>query len=289
MQFATGIGNDGILEGRLAVSRDGRTAKYVDAPNAREPFLPLGVNRCDELQPAEYPAGVEWCANDATMGKSDFDASEIYTAAGYALGDGGESVIVYYGGMVSAYYCNGRCWVVCEILRTTACGFVVDALNVACRRILTARAANRSPAATTQVSALLDSGSTVSSRSMLQGFSTCPACHTHCRALQPWSSLSQLQSNVLHRPITRSRVAHRKRRAVSRFPGTSVRTCPGIAPLPAKLQRTARRRCSSHCPVAHALASRCSASAGSALTPMLPVAETCAPPVKIRRRRPNIL
>lgn len=100
MEFATGTGNDGILEGRLAVSRDGHTAKYVDAPNARGPFLPLGVNRCDELQPAKYPAGVEWCANDATMGKSDFDASEIYTAAGYALGSDGESVIVYYGGMV---------------------------------------------------------------------------------------------------------------------------------------------------------------------------------------------
>ena len=109
MEFATGTGNDGILEGRLAVSRDGRNAKYVDAPNAREAFLPLGVNRCDELQPAEYPAGVEWCANDATMGKSDFDASEIYTAAGYALGDGGESVIVYYGGMVRAWYLNRCC------------------------------------------------------------------------------------------------------------------------------------------------------------------------------------
>eukprot|EP01052_Picozoa_sp_SAG31_P021103 SAG31_NODE_1614_length_7741_cov_4.817849_5_plen_373_part_00 len=99
MELATGTSNDGILEGRLAVSRDGRTAKYVDAPNGRDAFLPLGVNRCDELQPADFPAGVGWCANDATMGKSDFDASEIYTAAGYALGADDESVIVYYGGM----------------------------------------------------------------------------------------------------------------------------------------------------------------------------------------------
>ena len=109
MKLATGTGNDGILEGRLAVSRDGRTAKYVDAPNGRDPFLPLGVNRCDELQPAEYPAGVEWCGNDATMGKSDFDASEIYTAAGYALSADGESVIVYYGGMVSTTSCLVGC------------------------------------------------------------------------------------------------------------------------------------------------------------------------------------
>ena len=108
MEFATGTGNDGILEGRLAVSRDGRTAKYVDAPNGRDAFLPLGVNRCDELQPAEYPAGVDWCANDATMGKSDFDASEIYTAAGYALGADGESVIVYYGGMAYTHGEDGE-------------------------------------------------------------------------------------------------------------------------------------------------------------------------------------
>ena len=77
-------GNDGILEGRLAVSRDGVSAAYVDAPNGRAAFLPLGVNRCAPMLPSTYPAGVEWCPgnNPASDGQSDFDAAEIYTAAG---------------------------------------------------------------------------------------------------------------------------------------------------------------------------------------------------------------
>ena len=92
-------GNDGILEGRLAVSRDGVKAKYVDAPNGRAAFLPLGVNRCKPMLPAAYPRGVEWCPgnNPASDGASDFDAAEIYTAAGYAESPNKEEVLVYYG------------------------------------------------------------------------------------------------------------------------------------------------------------------------------------------------
>ena len=34
-----------------------------------------------------------------SVGQSDFDAAEIYTAAGYAVSADQESVFVYYGGM----------------------------------------------------------------------------------------------------------------------------------------------------------------------------------------------
>ena len=90
---------DGLLEGRLAVSRDGRNANYVDAPNGQQPFLPLGVNRCGDLVPASEPAEVEWCADTPTMQASDFDSSAVYTAPGYAESPNGESLYVYYGGM----------------------------------------------------------------------------------------------------------------------------------------------------------------------------------------------
>ena len=68
------------------MSRDGRLAKYVEAPSGggRRAFIPLGVNRCKEMQATSFPSGFEWCANDGTMGASDFDASEVYVAAGYS-------------------------------------------------------------------------------------------------------------------------------------------------------------------------------------------------------------
>ena len=56
------------------------------------------------MQPTLFPSGpstpaLEWCSNDNTMGKSAFDAAEVYTAAGYAESSDGESLYLYYGGM----------------------------------------------------------------------------------------------------------------------------------------------------------------------------------------------
>ena len=65
--------NDGLLAGTLAVSRDGVTASWVDAPNGRDEFLPLGVNRCEDLQLGVYPPRTAWCANSDTMAASDFE------------------------------------------------------------------------------------------------------------------------------------------------------------------------------------------------------------------------
>ena len=65
--------NDGLLAGTLAVSRDGVTASWVDAPNGRDAFLPLGVNRCEDLQLGVYPPRTAWCANSDTMAASDFE------------------------------------------------------------------------------------------------------------------------------------------------------------------------------------------------------------------------
>ena len=80
--------------------------RYVDAPlgAGRRAFIPLGMNRCTEMQPTLFPSGpstpaLEWCSNDNTMGKSAFDAAEVYTAAGYAESSDGESLYLYYGGM----------------------------------------------------------------------------------------------------------------------------------------------------------------------------------------------
>jgi hypothetical protein len=112
MQFAESEdkGNDGIVEGRLAVSRDGINASYVDAPNGRTAFLPLGVNRCSPMMPSVYPRGVEWCpGNDpASDGASDFDAAEIYTAAGFAISKNQEEIYVYYGGMAYTHGTAGQ-------------------------------------------------------------------------------------------------------------------------------------------------------------------------------------
>jgi hypothetical protein len=41
-------------------------------------------------------------------GRSDFDRSEIYTAAGYALTPDKENVIVYYGGMAYTHGESGQ-------------------------------------------------------------------------------------------------------------------------------------------------------------------------------------
>ena len=65
--------NDGLLAGMLAVSRDGVTARWVDGPNGRDAFLPLGLNRCEDIQLGVYPERMPWCANSDTVATSDFE------------------------------------------------------------------------------------------------------------------------------------------------------------------------------------------------------------------------
>ena len=100
MTLGTGTENDGIVEGRLAVSRDGVKAAYVKAPmnGGRQPFLPLGVTRCDHFQETVLPRGLEYCAYDSSNRRSDFDSAEIYTAPGVAESPNGEWLYLYYGG-----------------------------------------------------------------------------------------------------------------------------------------------------------------------------------------------
>ena len=45
-QAPFGFGNDGLLDIRLAISRDGKSVTYPTARNARAPWVPLGYNHC---------------------------------------------------------------------------------------------------------------------------------------------------------------------------------------------------------------------------------------------------
>jgi hypothetical protein len=58
---------DGLLDIRLAASRDGLTARYVPAENGRGSWIPLGINRCAQMSPAQDPAGMQWCDKTAQL------------------------------------------------------------------------------------------------------------------------------------------------------------------------------------------------------------------------------
>lgn len=90
--FADGTGNDGILDIRLAVSRDnGRTIAYPPARDARRPFVTGGINRCSLNQSwlAQSPVGLSWCprasadSNPAAQ-MTSFDTSTMYMVNGAA-------------------------------------------------------------------------------------------------------------------------------------------------------------------------------------------------------------
>ena len=76
-----GNGNDGLLDIRLVVSRDGKQLNYTAARNNRVPFVPLGFNMCGATTPSVAGG---WCSPfDGIEAATSFDTSAIYMASGF--------------------------------------------------------------------------------------------------------------------------------------------------------------------------------------------------------------
>lgn len=94
--FAYGDNNDGLVDIRFIVSRDGKRFQFVDAPDGRAPWIPLGLNTCDELVPAVAdPANMQWCAKTATLERTSVAGAALYMAQGVVTE--GSKMHVYYG------------------------------------------------------------------------------------------------------------------------------------------------------------------------------------------------
>ena len=79
-----GFGNDGLLDIRLVVSRDGKELNYTTTTNGRSPYVPLGDNSCGPAAHApSNPNG--WCSPTTGIegNHTDFDTSAMYMASGY--------------------------------------------------------------------------------------------------------------------------------------------------------------------------------------------------------------
>ena len=83
--FAYGDGNDGLVDIRFVVSRDGNRFDFVDAPDARAPWIPLGLNTCDELPAMADPANMQWCAKSETLERTSVDGAALYAAQGVVV------------------------------------------------------------------------------------------------------------------------------------------------------------------------------------------------------------
>jgi hypothetical protein len=93
-----GFQDDGILDTRLVVSRDGTHLHYSDAANGRSSFLTLGINDCG---PTASAPGVEggWCSPySGAESRTAFDTSNIYMASGWLPSVDGNEVYLYYAG-----------------------------------------------------------------------------------------------------------------------------------------------------------------------------------------------
>ena len=104
--------NDGLIDIRMAVSRDGgRTADYPPARDARRPYVSLGVNSCANLEPAQWPAGMPWCnnANESEIPgappapPSSFDTSVMYMANGAVESPDGQHMLQFYSGTIFSH------------------------------------------------------------------------------------------------------------------------------------------------------------------------------------------
>ena len=78
ISFDYSEGNDGLLDIRFAASRDGRTARYVPAANGRSSWIPLGINRCQQMTPGSDPAGLQWCDRTPQLATTSHDQSAMY-------------------------------------------------------------------------------------------------------------------------------------------------------------------------------------------------------------------
>jgi len=93
-----GFRNDGLLDIRLAVSRDGKKFSYPDARNGRSPFVPLGINTCGNS--ASFPSvGGGWCSpTSGVEAHTNFDTSAMYMASGYLSSLDGSMLYFYSSG-----------------------------------------------------------------------------------------------------------------------------------------------------------------------------------------------
>jgi hypothetical protein len=84
--------DDGILDVRLVVSRDGLHLHYPPSDNARRPYISLGLSQCPTA-----PGHVGgWCGlGNREMEDTSFATSGIYMASGYVLSSDGTSVLQY--------------------------------------------------------------------------------------------------------------------------------------------------------------------------------------------------
>ena len=94
-----GFGNDGLLDIRLVVSRDGAHVNYTTAENGRSPWVPLGVNKCGPGAHApDNPNG--WCSPKTGIeaGPTAFDTSAMYMASGYVPSNDGDEIYFFSSG-----------------------------------------------------------------------------------------------------------------------------------------------------------------------------------------------
>eukprot|EP00756_Hemistasia_phaeocysticola_P062883 Hpha_TRINITY_DN6343_c0_g1::TRINITY_DN6343_c0_g1_i2::g.145445::m.145445 len=97
-----GFGNDGLLDIRLVVSRDGKDLHYAGprCSNARRPFVPLGpTDGCGPRATSPNDVSGGWCSPYSGVESSiPFDTSAAYMASGHLLSPNGREVFLYSSG-----------------------------------------------------------------------------------------------------------------------------------------------------------------------------------------------
>ena len=91
-----GFSDDGLLDVRLVVSRDGKSLNYTTATNRRAPFVPLGPSDCGANTP-DVLGG--WCSpQSGIQAKTAYDTSGVYMASGYVPSNDGAEIFFYSSG-----------------------------------------------------------------------------------------------------------------------------------------------------------------------------------------------
>jgi len=88
---------DGMQAIRLLASVDPHKPTYVSADNAREAYVPTGVNRCTSL--SDYG----WCVDPTQLNNTAFDTAEVYMGQGFAIMNNGTEIWQYYNGEPEAH------------------------------------------------------------------------------------------------------------------------------------------------------------------------------------------
>jgi hypothetical protein len=105
-RFPFGFSNDGLLDIRLLVSRDGEHLYYVPDDRGggsggsgvgfRSPFVSLGMNECGATAPGILNG---WCSPTSGIeSKTTFDTSAMYMASGHLLSPDGNFIYLYSSG-----------------------------------------------------------------------------------------------------------------------------------------------------------------------------------------------